>query len=138
LPQSITKEMMTKELKRTRIASGDLVFMYRRRSKGLGLVTEYIDDVSGCLGTDAESVFSTYESFISKEWQRRDKFRKEVCQNSTNQDLAFDFFIYNIAFKGRLKTKFAFVQWFKRPSTFAADGFHATSGWIPAEWLRCY
>ena len=85
--------MMTKELKRTRIASGDLEFMYRRRSKGLGLVTEYIDDVSGCLGTDAESVFSTYESFISKEWQRRDKFRKEVCQNSTNQDLAFDFFI---------------------------------------------
>ena len=70
---------MTRELKRTRIASGDLVFMYRRRSKGLGLVTEYIDDVSGCLGTDAESVFSTYESFISKEWQTILYFRSRQC-----------------------------------------------------------
>ena len=129
---------MTKELAPKRISQGDLVFMFRRRSKGLGIVVEYVNSIEEVLGANAREVFSKYQSFSTKEWHQRDEFRNQICMRATDHDLAFDFFIYNIAFKGKLKTKFAYVKWFKNPSTFAANGLHAESGWIPARWLKSY
>ena len=129
---------MTKKITSPRIKVGDLVCMYRRRSKGMGIVLRYCDDVSELMGEDAQTVLEVYKDFAVKDWRTRDRFKKAVCAKSTEPDLIFDFFLYNVAFKGKLKKRFAYVRWSKKPSTYTADAVYSTSGWFPAEWLRAY
>jgi hypothetical protein len=129
---------MTDESPSPKLQQGDLVFMFRRRHKGLGVVLKYVDNMDECLGGSASGIFEEYKKFSTNQYRLRDEYRREVCSDSDDPDLAFDFFIYNVAFKGKLKTQFAYVRWFKRPSTFAADGIHSLTGWIPAAWLKSY
>jgi len=117
---------------------GDLVCMFRRRSKGLGIVMHYCADIEECMKRNPEEVMESYREFAIKDWRRRDDFKKMICRDSCDSDLVFDFFLYNTAFKGKLKTKFAFVKWFKKPSTYSADAVYSLTGWFPAEWLRAY
>ena len=126
---------MTDESPSPKLQQGDLVFMFRRRHKGLGVVLKYVDNMDECLGGSASGIFEEYKKFSTNQYRLRDEYRREVCSDSDDPDLAFDFFIYNVAFKGKLKTQFAYVRWFKRPSTFAADGIHSLTGWIPAQKL---
>jgi hypothetical protein len=129
---------MTKIKKTLSLKVGDLVCLYRRRSKGMGIVTEYCDDVSVLMDADAETVMEIYREYSIKDWRRRDEFKQTMCSRSDNPDLIFDFFLYNTAFKGKLKKRFAFVRWSKRPSTYQADAVYSSSGWFPAEWLKAY
>ena len=112
--------------------------MYRRRAKGMGIILRYCDDVSEPMGEDAETVLEVYKDFAVKDWRARDKFKKSICQKSSDPDLVFDFFLYNVAFKGKLKKRFAYVRWSKKPSTYNADAVYSLSGWFPAEWLKAY
>lgn len=122
----------------TKIKVGDLVCMYRRRSKGMGIVLRYCDDVGVYMGEDATEVMEVYREFAVKDWRARDNFKKSICSRSSEPDLVFDFFLYNVAFKGKLKKRFAYVKWSKKPSTYAADAVYANCGWFPAEWLKAY
>ena len=104
----------------------------------MGIVMKYCDDVSKFIGEDAETVMDTYRDFAIKDWRRRDEFKQTICARSSDPDLVFDFFLYNTAFKGKLKKRFAFVRWSKRPSTYQADVIYSHSGWFPVEWLKAY
>ncbi len=119
-------------------APGDLVFMFRRRKKGLGVVIDYVHNIEECIGGDAIEVLESYRNYEIKEWRHRDAYRQRVCRESTNPDLVFDFFVYNTAFQDTLKVSFAEVQWFKAPSTFNVDGVSAARGWFPCRWLKKY
>jgi len=129
---------MTKKRTSPKLKVGDLVCMYRRRAKGMGIVLRYCDDVSEPMGEDAAAVLETYRDFAIRDWRRRDEFKQSICARSGDPDLVFDFFLYNTAFKGKLKKQFAFVRWSKKPSTYSADAVYALSGWFPAEWLKAY
>jgi len=129
---------MTKRYPEPVIKVGDLVCMYRRRSKGMGIVTKYCPNVGDTMRENPASVMEVYRDYAVKDWRKRDQFKKTICERSTDSDLVFDFFLYNTAFKGKLKVKFAYVQWFKKPSTYSADAIYSNVGWFPAEWLRSY
>ena len=129
---------MTKRSRPPKLKVGDLVCMYRRRAKGLGIVLRYCDDVGEHMGEDAQTILELYKDFAVKDWRARDTFKKSICQKSSDPDLVFDFFLYNVAFKGKLKKRFAYVRWSKKPSTYSADAVYSTCGWFPAEWLRSY
>ena len=116
--------------------TGDLVFMYRRRKQGLGIVIDYIHNIEDCIGASATEVLEAYRNYEIKEWRDRDAYRQRICRESSHPDLVFDFFVYNTAFQDRLKVSFAEVQWFQAPSTFNVDGASATRGWFPCQWLK--
>ena len=117
---------------------GDLVCMYRRRSKGMGIILRYCGDIGECMNEDAETVMEVYREFAIKDWRRRDEFKTQICQKSCDSNLVFDFFLYNTAFQGKLKTSFAYVKWLKRPSNHTADVMYSQCGWFPSEWLKSY
>lgn len=129
---------MTKRTTGVVLGVGDLVCMYRRRSKGLGVVLKYCSDIGACMDEDPETVMEVYRDFAIKDWRRREEFKKQICQKSKDPELVFDFFLYNTAYKGKLKTKFAFVEWVKKPSNHSVDVVYSRNGWYPADWLRSY
>jgi len=133
----LIRGLMTKSHK-PRLKVGDLVCMFRRRKAGLGIVLEYHPDVGVCMEREPREVYETYKDFEIKDWRSRDEYKKRVCAESCNPDLVFDFFLYNAAFAGKLKTSFAFVRWVKKPSTYEADAVYSHVGWFPAEWLKAY
>ena len=117
---------------------GDLVCMYRRRKKGLGVLLDYIHNIEECLGDNPAEVLRIYRSYPAAHWRNRDAYRQRICSQSMCPDLTFDFFIYNTAFTETLKVSFVEIQWFKRPSTFNVGGLSAPRGWFPAAWVRKY
>jgi len=134
----LNRQKMTKKRSAPELKIGDLVCMYRRRARGMGIVTEYCADVGKIIGQEPETVMEVYREYAIKDWRRRDQFKQEICTRSSNPDLVFDFFLYNTAFKGKLKKKFAFVRWSKKPSTYTADAIYSNCGWFPTEWLKAY
>lgn len=117
---------------------GDLVFMFRRRKKGLGVVLHYLHNIEECMGEPPIDVLKIYRSYPVKEWRKRDAYRQSICSKSSNPDLVFDFFVYNTAFQETVKVSFVEVQWFKAPSTFNVDGLSAVRGWFPSQWVKKY
>ena len=112
--------------------------MYRRKEKGLGVLIRYIESIEECLGIDPVQVLAKYRGYSIKEWRKRDLYRQRICAQASDPDLAFDFFVYNIAFEDTLKVSFGEVQWFKLPSTFNVEGVSARRGWFPISWIRQY
>lgn len=120
------------------IGVGDLVCMYRRRSKGLGIVVKHCRDIGECLGADPETILKTYREYAVKDWRVREQFKLHVCSESCDYDLVFDFFLYNTAYRDKLKVGFVFVEWVKKPSDHSSDAVYSKSGWFPVEWLKTY
>ena len=118
--------------------AGDLVFMFRRRKKGLGVVLRYVHSIEECIGRNPGHILHVYRSYPIKEWRKRDAYRQSICSQSSNPDLVFDFFVYNTAFQETLKVSFVEVQWFNAPSTFNVDGLSALRGWFPSQWVKKY
>ena len=127
---------MTDRVAPPRLAPGDLVCMWARKEKGLGVLIRYVATIEDCIGMDPATVLTEYRSYTTKEWRKRDLYRKRICAQADDPDLAFDFFVYNIAFEDTLKVSFAEVQWLKPPSTFNVEGTSAKRGWFPASWIR--
>ena len=129
---------MTERTNSAALAVGDLVCLYRRRSKGLGIILRYCNDIGSLINEDPRTVMEVYRDFAIKDWRRREDFKTQICQKSADPDLVYDFFLYNTAYKGKLKIKFAFIEWLKKPSNHSADIVYSQNGWFPADWLRSY
>ena len=123
---------------KSKITPGDLVYMHKRQEKGLGVVVRYIDNIEECIGMNPIEVIQIYKSHSAKEWRKRDLYRQRVCAQSNDPDLAFDFFVYNIAFEDSIKISFVEIEWFKAPSTFNVEGIISTRGWFPVCWIEKY
>jgi hypothetical protein len=116
------------------IKKGDLVCLYRRKTKGLGIVLNYVEDVGVALDIDVPKVLGKLRSSNNRVTQALEI--SSMIRRSEHKDLASDFFMYNEGWSTKLKVQFAYVRWFKKPSNYESDTIYADAEWYPAEWLK--
>ena len=119
-----------------KVKVGDLVCMYRRKNKGLGLVLEQIDDIVSEM--DAEVPVDVIIETMStlKTYNDRHKYRSRQIASSHNPAAAKVFFEFNAQpWCRRPKYKFAKVRWFKKPSAYESS-VRQDETWCPQDWLK--
>lgn len=116
------------------IKRGDLVCLYRRKTKGVGIVLEYVEDVGETLDINAKKVLEKLKSTDDVIVQALEI--SSMVRSSHHKDLASDFFMYNEGWGSKVKMQFAYVKWFKKPSNYEADSIYADAEWYPIEWLK--
>ena len=118
-----------------KITTGDLVCMYRRKKKGMGIVLEKVENIDTDLELDTNECLVKMGEF--KSFEERRLFEERQSALSNNPKLAKVFFTYNgHAWCRKRKTKFARVRWFNAPSNYENNMMREDDGWYPAEWLR--
>jgi hypothetical protein len=115
---------------------GDLVCMFRRRKKGCGLVLEYVEDINKKLNYNVVQTLEIMNELGPYDRERRRQLRQMAITESDLPALAFDFFTYNDAWAPKLKTKFVYVKWIKRPSEYISTSTQHNAAWYPVDWLR--
>jgi hypothetical protein len=117
------------------IIVGDLVCMYRRKIKGMGIILEKIEDVADLAGIDSGSILrdlGTIEGYTA-----RIKYKNEVVESATDPDAARLFLSFNAqGWCSKPKHRFARVKWFKHPSNYENTKISDEVAWYPADWLK--
>jgi hypothetical protein len=119
------------------IKKGDLVCMYRRKTKGIGIVLKCVEDVGEAIDIKAQEVLEKLQDIkdlgdITTAYQ----IQSDIIKNSPHKDLATDFFMYNDGWNTKVKLQFAYVKWFSRPSDYSARQVYRDTEWYPMEWLK--
>ena len=115
---------------------GDLVCMYRRKNKGVGLVLEHIDDIVAAMDTETpvNEIIETMTEL--KTFNERSYYRRTQIDQSKNPDAAKLFFEFNAqSWCKKPKYKFAKVRWFKKPSAYESN-VREDETWCPQDWLK--
>ena len=115
---------------------GDLVCLYRRKSKGLGIVIEKIEDVEEelQLSTPLEDVLKNLSSM--DKYTEKTEYREKLVKLCDNPKVARIFFMYNgLNWCKKPKYKFVRVRWFKRPSAYESM-MREEENWCPQDWLK--
>jgi hypothetical protein len=117
------------------IKVGDLVCLYRRKHKGMGMVLEAIEDIEEVSGLDGFECIVKMRSMNS--WDSRRDYKMKTIRESKNEDAANLFWEYHeYAHSPKIKTSFVKVRWFKRPSNYETRTIREDSGWYPTSWLK--
>ena len=106
------------------IVVGDLVCMYRRRKKGMGIVLEATDDIVRLSGLDMS--FEQLTEQLST--VRSDKIASRALINTV--------LVFNAGWAKKPKKEFVRIRWFDRPSVFEAKESYYEEEWCPTDWVR--
>ena len=119
-----------------KVEVGDLVCMYRRKNKGMGLVLDKIDNIEAVVGIDMSPSEVLEEVSTLKTYQDRAKYRSQVMQESKDPEAVKVFLSFNAqGWCRKAKYKFAKVRWFKKPSAYESN-VREDETWCPQEWLK--
>ena len=115
---------------------GDLVGFYRRKTPGMGIILEKIDNILEHAGVDQHVAFQIAENAQGRTyWEKRSAI-EELCGggkvHSTSLRL---FFQYNEKWCRKPKTTFVKIKWFKQPAAYEGR-MTEKEGWYPADWVR--
>lgn len=117
------------------VAIGDLVCMYRRKNKGMGLILEKVDDIAAAAGIDSHAVLQDMSEI--SDWSARTKYKNEVIGSATDPLSAKLFLAFNAqGWCSKPKYQFVRVKWFKPPSNYENKTTSEEVAWYPADWLR--
>ena len=120
-----------------KIKVGDLVCMYRRKNKGMGLVLEHTSD----LMQKAEAGV-TFEQFMGKIAELsgtpsgRAEYRRKLREHAKYPDMVSTCMIYNAGWAKKPKKEFVRIRWFETPSMYETNHTKEIEEWCPIEWLR--
>lgn len=118
------------------VTVGDLVCMYRRKNKGLGLILEKVDDISEAAGIDSGAILTDL-SDLKENWFEKNQYKKRVVEEATDKFAATLFLSFNgQGWCSKPKYKFVRVQWFKPPSNYENTQTSEEIAWYPADWIR--
>ena len=115
---------------------GDLVGFYRRKTPGVGIILQKIDNILEHAGVDQHVAFQIAENAQGRTyWEKRSAI-EELCgggkAHSTSLRL---FFQYNEKWCRKPKTTFVRIKWFKQPAAYEGR-MTENEGWYPADWVR--
>lgn len=107
---------------------GDLVCLYRRKRKGVGLVLE--------TATISDEKIKIIESAKEADWKRKGDLQQQVLNTADNKSLIEAAFLYNL-WQSNAKTKkhFVYIKWLQRPSEYEQTKTTADADWFPVEWV---
>jgi len=115
---------------------GDLVGFYRRKSPGMGIVLDKIDDILDHAGVDENIAFQIAENAQGRTYWEKKSAIEDLCDgqkvHSTSLRL---FFQYNDKWCSKPKKSFVKIKWFKQPRAYEGR-IAENEGWYPADWVR--
>ena len=121
-----------------RISVGDLICMYRRKKKGMGIVLEKTDDIIESAGVDV-----TFEEVhaelirMEKFYNERSRYRKSLRNKAKRPELINTCLLYNgMGWARKPKKVFVRIRWFERPSLYESNEVSADEEWCPIDWLK--
>lgn len=118
-----------------KITTGDLVCMYRRKTKGMGIVLEKIDNMGERIGIDIDTNLAHLKTL--RTYAQRRHFQTTCIAESNDPKMAKIFFAYNgQSWCRKRKLKFVRVRWFEAPSNYETASMSENDGWYPADWLK--
>jgi hypothetical protein len=120
----------------TKVQVGDLVCMYRRKNKGMGIVLEHTDDI-----IDRADAGITFEEFMNnmtsiENYEARAAYRRELCKKAKNPDMIVTCSIYNASWAKKPKKEFVRIRWFQPPSLYETNEVKETEQWCPIDWVK--
>ena len=120
-----------------KVKVGDLVCMYRRKNKGMGIVLEYTVDImeKAEAGVTFEEFMESLAS-IGAKYDQRAAYRRELKAYAKYPELINTCMIYNASWARKPKKEFAKVRWFDNPSMYETNKTKEIEEWCPADWLR--
>ena len=121
-----------------KINVGDLVCMYRRKKKGMGIVLEKTDDI-----IESANIEATFDEVhaelirLEKDYNGRTKYKRQLRGQSRRPELISTCLLYNgQGWAKKPKKAFVRIRWFERPSLYESSETNVDEEWCPADWLR--
>ena len=120
-----------------KVKVGDLVCMYRRKNKGMGIVLEHTSDLIQKAEADI-----TFEEFMSRitelsgTYAARSQYRRELKASAKYPDMISTCMIYNAGWAKKPKKEFVRIRWFETPSMYETNHTKEIEEWCPIDWLR--
>ena len=121
-----------------KINVGDLVCMYRRKKKGMGIVLEKTDDI-----VESANIEATFDEVhaelirLQKDYSARTRYKKELRKQSDRPELISTCLLYNgQGWARKPKKAFVRIRWFDRPSLYESNQTSTDEEWAPVDWLK--
>ena len=121
----------------SKVKVGDLVCMYRRKNKGMGIVREYVDDLikKADAGVTFEEFMEALDAIGSK-YDARSVYRRKLKAHAKHPDLITTCLIYNASWAKKPKKEFVRIRWFDTPSLYDTNKTKEIEEWCPADWVK--
>ena len=121
----------------SKIEVGDLVCMYRRKNKGMGIVLEHAPDLieKAEAGITFIELMDAIEK-IGSRYDERAKFRDTLKQRAKHPELIHTCLIYNASWAKKPKKEFVRIRWFDNPSMYETKKTKDTEEWCPIDWVK--
>jgi hypothetical protein len=116
---------------------GDLVCMYRRKNKGIGIVLEYADDIieKAEAGVTFGEFIETLEEIGSK-YGERASYRTNLRQKAKHPEMIAACMLYNSGWAKKPKKEFVRIRWFNNPSMYEMNKTTELEDWYPIDWVK--
>ena len=115
---------------------GDLVGFYRRKSPGMGIVLDKIDDILEHAGVDEHIAFQIAENAQGRTyWEKKSAIEDLSNGEKVHSTSLKLFFQYNDKWCSKPKKSFVKIKWFKQPRAYEGR-IAENEGWYPADWVR--
>ena len=115
---------------------GDLVGFYRRKSPGMGIVLDKIDDILDHAGVDENIAFQIAENAQGRTYWEKKSAIEKLCDGTPVHSTSLRlFFQYNDKWCSKPKKSFVKIKWFKQPRAYEGR-IAENEGWYPADWVR--
>jgi len=115
------------------VTVGDLVCLYRRKTKGFGLVLEKIENLPQKAGLCHSDMMAYIET--KPDWNAMREFKQARVKQSETPELVDIYFAYHTTWAQKEKKEFVKIRWFKQPSAWESPD-RDVEGWYPVDWVR--
>ena len=121
-----------------KINVGDLVCMYRRKKKGMGIVLEKTDDIIESAGVDTTfDEIHTELIELQNSYNDRTMYKKSLRERAKRPELISTCLLYNgQGWARKPKKAFVRIRWFDRPSLYESNETNVDEEWCPADWVK--
>ena len=120
-----------------KVKVGDLVCMYRRKNKGMGIVLEHTDDI--IMKAEAGVTFDEFMESIKSiggKYDERASYRRKLTAYAEHPELIHTCMIYNASWAKKPKKEFVKIRWFDTPSMYETTKTKDLVEWCPIDWVR--
>ena len=121
----------------SKIEVGDLVCMYRRKNKGMGIVLEHVPDLieKAEAGITFSELMETMK-LIGSRYDERAALRNDLKEKAKYPDLIHTCLVYNASWAKKPKKEFVRIRWFDNPSMYETVKTKEVEEWCPADWVK--
>lgn len=116
---------------------GDLVCMYRRKNKGMGIVLEHVEDIieEAQAGVTFDEFMETVAAY-NNNFNDRSAYRSKLKAAAKHPEMISTCMIYNATWAKKPKKEFVRIRWFDPPSMYENKKVREIEEWCPIDWVK--